>query len=183
MNIEKWLNELLSDETVNEFYVHDQVNNHWLEFVRSDKSSLRSLLYRHYLLKEYCNYPVSNRVDNSLLKKVFQFVLLAEKDFYYLPNSEVWKRVDHNYPILGQLQKLQSTIKDECDILADGINTIDLQVRKDHASLTSHSLLYCLYLICTVLEFEVKVRPSESKLALHSDIVHTLTTLKGVLIP
>jgi len=105
----------------------------------------------------------------------------SSNQYFPLYETEVWSKIDPQLSYINQLRKLHPEIKDSIIDLANRYDVTDHQLSRDHASLSSHALIYGLYLICTVLEYKTKIETKSSNYVLYSEIVQTLTDLKGVL--
>jgi hypothetical protein len=107
---------------------------------------------------------------------------LTEVEFHPLYDCDIWNRIDPNETLITQLQILSPEIRQHCDTLANRLDVTDNQLQRDHAMLSSYSLLYCLYLISVMLTYETKLGRDNINQAFLEGTLYTIDKLKDVLL-
>lgn len=153
----------------------------WINYIQNNESSINSLLYRNYLFQNICDAPISHGTDSLSLNLILKFLTLGDHLYFPLYSIEVWSKIDLTESFANQLTTLNPEIKREVVNLANRSDITEFQLSRDHASLSSHALLYGLYLICVCLSFRNKTLNTKSGNLLLNNITQTLTNLKGVL--
>lgn len=163
------------------YFEDNKYFRHWISYVCSHGNTLTSLLYRHYLFKNICECPVVNEDSNLGLSSIMKFMTWNRNEYFPLYDIEVWSKTNDDDFTVNKIRKLRPEIKNTGIQLANRLDISDHQLSRDHASLSSHVLIYGLYLICVVLEYKMRIENKNSSLILLTNIAQTLTDLKGVL--
>lgn len=153
----------------------------WLDYIYTHERNLISLAYRTNGLRQIFSEPVLYHKTHKALLKCLEFMTLTEAEFYPLYDCQIWNRIDSQEPIITQLQILQPEIEQQCDALIDRLDVTDFRLQRDHATLSSYSLLYCLHLMCVMLTYETKLNRAPTSQTFLKGTIYTINRLKGVL--
>jgi hypothetical protein len=182
-----WIDTLIKDRSslpVLQDYTSFRDGRHfdkWMRYIHCNQNTLPSLVYRHYVFENISNHPVVNKEYSQGLSLLIVFMTLNRNEYFPLYDTQVWSKVDHQESITNQIRKLSPEIKSAGVDLANRSDITDYQLYRDHACLSSHGLIYGLYLICVVLDFKSRIERNDSNRVLLTGIIQTLTDLKGVL--
>ena len=143
--------------------------------------SMSNLLYRHMVVKSVVYSDIIGDYNSSCLYSLMGSMLIKDPVFSSLDHQGVWKGIEEDVHPINRFRLNQPLIQEYLHELSMREDVTDDRLIKDHALLSSLSLLYGLYLIYVILIYENTVRPQVAVRNILKTITHTLIQLKGEL--
>lgn len=152
----------------------------WLGLTQGGCPSLQTLLYRHYLFDALSNEEIFLTLEYPQLYILMGSMYYQDVRFTTLEDQSLWDKIEAQEPVINLLRIHRPLIQETAIHFANRMDVTDHRLDRDHALLSSHSLLYGLYLTRVQLIFEQTVRPDPKLEAVLDSLTHTLSKLKGV---
>jgi hypothetical protein len=158
----------------------NSLTSYWIKTIRVKPVSLNLLMYRHLLVGRLLEREIFTQGEDSLIYQLMGSSHYETPRFSPLGDYAIWDTVRRD-PIRinglrakrNRLQMIHSDLTNRPD---ESVYRLDV----DHAMLSSFTLLYCLLIIETLLDYELAIRPNTQVVAIRSAIIHTLDKLRGV---
>lgn len=142
--------------------------------------TVNTLLYRHYLVTESLDHEIFTTMDYTPLYTIMASMLTDDILFAPLPMTSLWDDLETDPFPINILRIRRLSIRQFVHHLAMREDVTDYRLSKDHALLSSLSLMYGIYLILVILKYEMTIRPNDALGNILHTLLDTLTDLKGV---
>jgi hypothetical protein len=153
----------------------------WLSETLGNTSSLKTLLYRHYMVDYVLSQEIFSRTSYSPWYLLVGSMLTNPSTFSPCPGKHCFDRLGHYPHLIDGLRQEQSVIRQVCHDLAMQDNEC-FPLVSDHAQLSALSLLYGLHLTRVILLYQQRISPTDYLSDVNQALFTTLTHLQGVLI-
>lgn len=170
------LNRIICEKTIDS----SPLVNEWTKSVMGNSMTVNTLLNRHYLVTESLSHEIFTTMDYIPLYTLMASMLTDNILFAPSPMMSLWDNLETDtYPI-NILRIRRLSIRQFVHHLAMREDVTDYHLSRDHALLSSLSLMYGIYLIHVILTYEMTIKPSAALGIILHTLSDTLTDLKGV---
>ncbi len=170
------LSKVICEKTINT----NSLVTGWTRSVIGNSMTVNTLLYRHYLVTESLDHEIFTTMDYTPLYTIMASMLTDDILFAPLPMTSLWDDLETDPFPINILRIRRLSIRQFVHHLAMREDVTDYRLSKDHALLSSLSLMYGIYLILVILKYEMTIRPNDALGNILHTLLDTLTDLKGV---
>lgn len=154
----------------------------WSDYVVNQTATLPTLVSRHYIARHVLSediQPYSTFYPVYLIMRTF---LYTNVRFATLENGHVWRGIRQESIRINALRRTRAWIYAQCFDLAMREDVTEYRLDRDHALLSSLSLLYTLHLVHVILTFEDTIHPNQGVKNILVALEQALAYLEGVLL-
>lgn len=160
---------------------HRTLIQSWTDKVISNSNETKRLAYRHHLFRSISRSEINNPPDVDSIHTLVGSMYYPNVRFSSSDLLNVWSYLSDTPPLINAMRELRPAIHFVGEQLAEREDVTDVRLDVDHGLLSSHSLMYGLYLVRLKVEFENLVVPDDRLSELIELLDNTLNALKGVL--
>lgn len=152
----------------------------WVRSTVCKPISVPLLMYRHLILKSVFDVDILNKTNDPQFHLTLATTYYTQVRFSLLESDKLWDRLDTAPVLINALRANQPVIRDKIKGLANREDETIYRLDRDHALLSSVTLLYTLYAIQAILSYEHAVRPNAQVKAVSHSLQQAIAHIKGV---
>lgn len=152
-----------------------------LQRVRLAPADLHVLMHRHFLVHRVLDRDIVTTPDAPSIYLLMGSLYYTDVRFSQISNHKAWGFISDAKSRINGLRSRQKILQSLAQDLANREDVLPHRLDVDHGVLSTFTLLCLLYILETILDYEIALRPTASVVLTRLCVRRTLDDLKGVI--